>query len=43
MDDNLPISLQIVGGHLDDEIMIEASAAYQQANPWQDEYLPPDH
>lgn len=43
MGDNLPIGLQIIGGYLDDETEIEASAAYQQANPWQDKYLPPDH
>lgn len=42
-DDGLPIGLQIVGGHLDDEGVLAASAAYEQANPWQDKYFPPDH
>jgi len=39
-DDGLPIGLQIVGNHLDDETVIEASSAYQEANPWQDRYYP---
>jgi len=42
-DDGLPIGLPIVGNHLDDELVLEASAAYQAANPWQDQYFPPDH
>lgn len=42
-DDDLPIGLQIVGPHLDDETVLEASAAYQAANPWQEKYFPPDH
>lgn len=40
--ENLPIGLQIVGGHLDDETVLEASAAYEDANPWQKNYFPPD-
>lgn len=42
-DSQLPIGLQIVGGHLDDETVLEASAAYQEANPWQEKYFPPSH
>lgn len=40
-DDGLPIGLQIIGGHLDDEAVIEASAAFEAAQPWQDNYFPP--
>lgn len=39
-EEGLPIGLQIVGGHLDDEAVIEAAAAYEQTNPWQDNYFP---
>jgi len=39
-DNGLPIGLQIVGNHLDDETVIKASAAYQEANPWQKKYFP---
>lgn len=42
-DNGLPIGLQIVGGHLDDELVLKASAAYEKANPWHDKYFPPDH
>jgi aspartyl-tRNA(Asn)/glutamyl-tRNA(Gln) amidotransferase subunit A len=41
-DDGLPIGLQIIGSHLDDEKVIEASAAYENASPWQEEYFPPN-
>ncbi|WP_254544036.1 amidase [Halomarina pelagica] len=41
-DDDLPVGLQIVGGHLDDELVLEASAAYEEANPWYDRYFPTD-
>ena len=37
-DDGLPIGLQLIGGHLDDATVIEASAAYEAANPWHDRY-----
>lgn len=40
-DDGLPIGLQIVGNHLDDELVLKASAAYEEASPWQDQYFPP--
>lgn len=39
-DNGLPIGVQIIGNHLDDEAVIAASAAYQQANPWQNKYFP---
>lgn len=39
-DDGLPVGLQIIGGHLDDELVLAASAAYEEANPWQDRYFP---
>ncbi|GBG09794.1 glutamyl-tRNA amidotransferase [Paenibacillus agaridevorans] len=32
--DGLPVGLQIVGGHLQDEIVLRASAALEQALPW---------
>ena len=30
----LPVGLQIVGRHLDDAMVMRASAAYEQAAPW---------
>lgn len=39
-DDGLPVGLQIIGGHLDDDLVLAASAAYEEANPWQDQYFP---
>jgi aspartyl-tRNA(Asn)/glutamyl-tRNA(Gln) amidotransferase subunit A len=39
-DDGLPIGLQLIGGHLDDELVLEASAAYEKANSWHDQYFP---
>ena len=39
-DDGLPIGLQIIGPHLDDETVVEASAAYEAAHPWQEHYFP---
>lgn len=36
--DGLPVGLQIVGRHLDDELVLEASAAYEAANPWADRW-----
>jgi aspartyl-tRNA(Asn)/glutamyl-tRNA(Gln) amidotransferase subunit A len=39
-DDGLPIGLQIIGPHLADATVIEASAAYEAATPWQDRYFP---
>ena len=39
-DDGVPVGLQLIGPHLDDAAVIEASAAYQAAQPWQDRYFP---
>lgn len=36
----LPIGLQIIGGHLDDELVLAASAAFEENTPWQDQYFP---
>jgi len=33
-DDGLPIGLQIIGRHLDDSLVLRASAAFEEANPW---------
>jgi len=34
----LPVGLQVIGPHLDDEMVIGASAAYERVNPWHDDY-----
>jgi len=39
-DDGLPVGLQIIGPHLGDESVLEASAAYESATPWQERYFP---
>lgn len=36
--DGLPVGLQIVGPPLDTESVIAASAAYERANSWRDDY-----
>jgi len=33
-DDGLPVGLQIIGRHLDDQTVLQASAAFEQARPW---------
>lgn len=33
-DDGLPVGLQIIGRHLDDQMVLRASAAFEQAKPW---------
>lgn len=33
-DDGLPVGLQIVGRHLDDPLVLRASAAFEKARPW---------
>jgi aspartyl-tRNA(Asn)/glutamyl-tRNA(Gln) amidotransferase subunit A len=38
--DGLPVGLQIVGRHLDDPLVLRASAAYEAAAPWQDRWPP---
>jgi aspartyl-tRNA(Asn)/glutamyl-tRNA(Gln) amidotransferase subunit A len=37
-DDGLPVGLQIVGRHLDDPLVLRASAAYEAAAPWKDRW-----
>ena len=39
-DDGLPVGLQIVGKHLDDPMVLRASAAFEQAHPWKDRWPP---
>ncbi|MEZ0059496.1 aspartyl-tRNA(Asn)/glutamyl-tRNA(Gln) amidotransferase subunit A [Bradyrhizobium elkanii] len=38
--DNLPVGLQIVGRHLDDPLVLKASAAFEKAKPWRDRWPP---
>jgi aspartyl-tRNA(Asn)/glutamyl-tRNA(Gln) amidotransferase subunit A len=38
--DGLPIGLQIVGGHLADQTVLRASAAFEQVAPWTDRRPP---
>ena len=38
--DGLPVGLQIVGRHLDDPMVLRASAAFEQAKPWKDAWPP---
>jgi aspartyl-tRNA(Asn)/glutamyl-tRNA(Gln) amidotransferase subunit A len=33
-DDGLPVGLQIIGRHLDDALVLKASAAFEKARPW---------
>jgi aspartyl-tRNA(Asn)/glutamyl-tRNA(Gln) amidotransferase subunit A len=33
-DDGLPVGLQIIGRHLDDALVLRASACFEQAQPW---------
>ncbi|HEX2441185.1 MAG TPA: amidase family protein [Methylomirabilota bacterium] len=37
-DDGLPVGLQIVGRHLDDALVLRASAAFEAAAPWRDRW-----
>jgi aspartyl-tRNA(Asn)/glutamyl-tRNA(Gln) amidotransferase subunit A len=36
--DGLPVGLQIIGRHLDDALVLRASAAFEQARPWADQW-----
>jgi aspartyl-tRNA(Asn)/glutamyl-tRNA(Gln) amidotransferase subunit A len=36
--DGLPIGMQIIGRHLGDETVLKASAAFEAARPWRDEW-----
>ena len=38
--DGLPVGLQIIGRHLDDQLVLRASAAYEAAAPWKDRWPP---
>jgi aspartyl-tRNA(Asn)/glutamyl-tRNA(Gln) amidotransferase subunit A len=33
-EEGLPVGLQIIGGHLQDELVLSVSSAYEEANPW---------
>jgi aspartyl-tRNA(Asn)/glutamyl-tRNA(Gln) amidotransferase subunit A len=39
-DDGLPVGLQIVGRHLDDPMVLRASAAFEAVAPWRDRWPP---
>ena len=39
-DNGLPVGLQIIGRHLDDPLVLRASAAFEAAKPWQDRWPP---
>ncbi|HJW76487.1 MAG TPA: amidase family protein, partial [Thermoleophilia bacterium] len=39
-DDGLPVGLQIVGHHLDDPLVLRASAAFEAAAPWRENWPP---
>lgn len=39
-DDGLPVGLQIIGRHLDDPMVLRASAAFEEAAPWKDTWPP---
>ncbi len=38
--DGLPVGMQIVGRHLDDPLVLRASAAFEAARPWKDLWPP---
>jgi aspartyl-tRNA(Asn)/glutamyl-tRNA(Gln) amidotransferase subunit A len=37
-EDGLPVGLQIIGRHLDDALVLRASAAFEEAAPWADRW-----
>ena len=39
-EDGLPVGLQIIGRHLDDPMVLRASAAFEAARPWKDQWPP---
>ncbi len=39
-EDGLPVGLQIVGRHLDDPLVLKASAAFEAAKPWRHRWPP---
>jgi aspartyl-tRNA(Asn)/glutamyl-tRNA(Gln) amidotransferase subunit A len=36
----LPVGLQIIGRHLDDQTVLRASGAFERARPWADKWPP---
>jgi aspartyl-tRNA(Asn)/glutamyl-tRNA(Gln) amidotransferase subunit A len=38
--DGLPVGLQIIGRHLDDELVMQACGALEAARPWRDQWPP---
>jgi aspartyl-tRNA(Asn)/glutamyl-tRNA(Gln) amidotransferase subunit A len=38
--DGLPVGMQIVGRHLDDPLVLRASATFEAAAPWKDRWPP---
>jgi len=38
--DGLPVGMQIVGRHLDDPLVLRASACFEAARPWRDQWPP---
>jgi len=41
--DGLPVGLQIAGPHLDDALVLQASAAFEAVSPWKDRWPPLVH
>ena len=39
-EDGLPVGLQIIGRHLDDPLVLKASAAFEAAKPWRNKWPP---
>ena len=39
-EDGLPVGLQIIGRHLDDPLVLKASAAFEAAKPWRNRWPP---
>jgi aspartyl-tRNA(Asn)/glutamyl-tRNA(Gln) amidotransferase subunit A len=39
-EDGLPVGMQIIGRHLDDPLVLRASVAFEQAQPWKDRWPP---
>lgn len=40
LSDRLPVGMQIVGRHLDDPLVLRASAAFEAVRPWKDRWPP---
>lgn len=39
-EDGLPVGMQIIGRHLDDALVLRASACFEAAQPWKDKWPP---